>query len=66
MLELLREFATERWRETTGDLVEIDMDLPAELERGNPLHAALTHAASGRLTFRHPKPAQASSATGRD
>jgi len=61
MLELLRGFATERSQETAGDVVELDIDLPAEFERGNPLHAALTHAATGRLTFRHPRPAQASS-----
>jgi RimJ/RimL family protein N-acetyltransferase len=65
VLELLRGFATERSEKTTGNVVEIDMDLPAELERGNPLHAALTHAASGTLTFRHPQPTRAAQGTDR-
>lgn len=54
VLELFRTFSTERTEKTAGTVVEIDMDLPAELESGNPLHTALTHAAAGALTFRHP------------
>jgi RimJ/RimL family protein N-acetyltransferase len=56
VLELFRAFSSERSEKASGNVVEIDMDLPAQLERGNPLHAALTHAAAGTLTSRHPTP----------
>ena len=56
VIELFRAFSKERSEKMEGSVVEIDMDLPAELADNNPLHAALTHAAAGALTFRHPTP----------
>jgi RimJ/RimL family protein N-acetyltransferase len=58
VLELLRELGSERSERAGGGVVEIDIDLPTEIERGNPLHAALKRAASGVLTFRHPRPVE--------
>jgi len=49
VIELFRAFSTERREKAEGNIVEIDLDLPAELEQGNALHAALGQAAAGRL-----------------
>ncbi len=52
VLELFRGFPTERTEKAEGNLVEIDLDLPAELEHEVVLHAALEQAAGARLPDR--------------
>ena len=58
MLGLLRDLGDEHSAHTEAGVVEIEIDLPDAIERGNPLHAALVHASSGTLEFTHPRPAQ--------
>jgi len=67
MLDLLRALGTETRKSTDHGVVEVAVDLPAEIETGNALHAALRHAAGARLNFRHPlPPGEGDGGAGRD
>ena len=54
MLDLLRALGPTSQETATRGVVEIAVDLPADIEPGNPLHKALQHAAAGAIKFRHP------------
>ncbi len=56
MLDLLHALGPTRQQTPSHGVVEIEVDLPADIEPGNALHTALRHAAAGALTFRHPLP----------
>jgi len=58
MLNLMRELGNKHSEKAGSGVVEIEVELPAAIERGNPLHTALTHAASGAVDFQHPVPVQ--------
>ena len=64
VLELFRVFSTERTETAKGNIVEIDLDLPTKLERGSPLHTALSHAAAGGLHLREQDPGTGSRGAG--
>jgi len=54
MLDLLHALGSTSQETAHQGVVEIAVNLPADLEPGNPLHKAMRHAAAGALRFRHP------------